>query len=99
MRRKKYKKWGEQRPIRSGWTLVKNQIDLQTRTALVLYVMGCYPMSEAYRFAFNFQGKPSSLGPIASRWWNDPQIQEYVRIFARCLAYAGYEVNLKIKQY
>ncbi|MFV0582916.1 MAG: hypothetical protein ACK5N4_12825 [Parabacteroides gordonii] len=56
-------------------------------------------MAEAYRIAFNFKGEPSSLGPIASRWWHDPTVQEYIEIFARCLSYEGYEVNPKILFY
>lgn len=99
MRRTKNKRMGEQRPVRAGWTLLKRDIDLKTRTALVLYVMGCYPMAEAYRIAFNFKGEPSSLGPIASRWWHDPTVQEYIEIFARCLSNEGYEVNPKILFY
>lgn len=99
MKRTKRNKVGEQKPVRSGWTLLKQDIDLKTRTALVLYVMGCYPMSEAYRIAFTFKGKPASLAPTACRWWHDPVIQEYICIFARCLSNEGYEVNPKITIY
>lgn len=67
--------------LKTGWTLLKHKIDIQTRTAIVLYILGGYPMAEAYRIAFNFKGKPSSLAPIASRWWNTPNIAQYCLIF------------------
>ncbi|MBB4624152.1 MULTISPECIES: hypothetical protein [Parabacteroides] len=81
MRRKKLNKYSTWRHTHSGWTLLKNELDIQTRTAMVLRVLGGYPMAEAYRMAFNFKGKPSSLAPIASRWWNDPEIKDYFFIF------------------
>lgn len=44
--------------LKTGWTLLKHKIDIQTRTAIVLYILGGYPMAEAYRIAFNFKGNP-----------------------------------------
>jgi hypothetical protein len=79
--------------------LRRDCIDSKTRLALILNCLCGYNQSEAYAIAFNFKGSYKSLAPLASRFFNSPDVRESAELFYRYYCGVEYHVNDKYFKY
>lgn len=76
----------------------KSYLNLEARTAIVLYAVCGYPMHAAYRIGFGVKGAASSIAPAASRWFADPEILSICRIFARHFEDERYYIPRRLEE-
>jgi hypothetical protein len=80
------------------YQLRKNDLTLEARTAISLYVLCGFPQHLAYRIAFSVHGAASSVAPAASRWFAQREVQEYIALWAHYFFEKYYDVPSKILQ-
>ena len=75
--------------------LRRDRINPKMRVALILHCLCGYSQSDAYAIAFNYRGSPNSLAPIASRFFNAPEVRVFAELFVRYYFATPYHVNSK----
>jgi len=79
--------------------LRRDRIDDKMRLALTLHCLCGYSAAESYRIAFNFKGSYKSLAPMASRFFNSPEVRIYAELFVRYYCGVPYHINGKYFDY
>lgn len=75
------------------WQLRRDVIDPKMRVALCLHIICGYPQTKAYEIAYNFKGKASSIAPLACRFFNSQEVENYRELFERYFFVNGLHAN------
>ena len=67
----------------------------KTRVAITLHCLCGWPAGSSYAVAFNFKGSYKSLAPLASRFFNHPEIREMCELFVRLYDGTPYHTHEK----